>query len=162
MISGSALSYAISRIAGMGGGVNLAGLTDYAFMSASQTFPMSADPATPLAWVGPNSPSASWCSSAGVVTPGLYNWRIRFWTATAPAASNIKMVAFWNSSADITCQVFNVDDLTFGSAYRPGMHMLNVYGSGDSGAAPTCTIHFSAVDATGVLRYDMSVFRMAY
>jgi len=151
-----------------GGGLRVASYADGTAMAASQAFPMSTGGTTGhLYWTGPNSPTVPWMPNAdGVVTvPGIYCWRFRYWTQTAPAASNLKFVVGINGINLAQSSVYQVDDLTFaGAGYRPSMNVVQAYSASDATPyqAPYVYYIFSAADATGVLKYDMACWRLAY
>jgi hypothetical protein len=140
---------------------------DATAMSASQVFNMTTGTSTGhLYWVGPNSPTATWMpnSDGQITVPGIYVWRFRFWTQTAPSVAGTKLGVIINGINLAHGRVWQVDDLTFSAAWRPGLEVMQTYQVGDSTPYPIPYVayNFSVTDATGILKYDMACWRLAY
>lgn len=145
-----------------------AGLTalECVFMAASQTFPMTPASGT-LPWQGNpangyGGATLPWMPNGdGKVLSGLYLWRFRFWTATAPGAGGIKLLVSANNISGLTVtKGFNVDDLTAFTSFRETWLVPTSIGPTDFTNPVTISYSLSAADATGVLRYDMGVTRL--
>jgi len=140
---------------------------DVMYMQASQPFNMT--PATgQLNWVGPaingqGTGLQTWMPKGdGVVIPGEYMWRFRFWVGTAPGATGNKLAVSLSQVVSLACaRVFNVDDLNTFTAYRPGFEVVQSYSKDDLPILPPLISYgLASPDATGVLRYDMAVWRI--